>query len=44
VLTDKYGPLEHLARLDMRSGDPQRVARGEAKLQQIGEARARALA
>jgi len=40
VLTDKYGPLEHLARLDIASGDPARVKRGEAKLRTLAEARA----
>lgn len=40
VLTDKYGPVEHTAKLDIASGDPQRVARGERKLGLIAEVRA----
>ena len=40
VLTDKFGPLEHLARIDIASGDPERMKYGQAKLQQIEAARA----
>ena len=40
VLTDKYGPVEHCARLDIASGDLARKARGEKKLSQIAECRA----
>jgi hypothetical protein len=40
VLTDKYGPLEHLAKLDVGSGDPKRVARGQAMLELIERCRA----
>ena len=39
VLTDKYGPLEHVAKIDIASGDPVRVKRGEAKLALIAECR-----
>jgi hypothetical protein len=35
VLTDKYGPLEHLAKLDVASGDCERLRRGVLKLEQI---------
>jgi len=40
VLTDKYGPLEHLAKLDVASGDPDRMQRGTRKLEQIVACRA----
>lgn len=39
VLTDKYGPLEHLAKLDVASGEPELVARGTRKLEQIAACR-----
>jgi hypothetical protein len=39
VLTDKYGPLEFLAKRAIASGDPARVAAGEAKLEQIAKCR-----
>lgn len=32
VLTDRHGPVEHVARLDIASGDPARVARGQKNL------------
>ena len=32
ILTDKYGPLEFLAKRAITSGDPTRVAAGKAKL------------
>lgn len=35
ILTDKYGPLEHLARLDIISGDEVRGRRGAAQLERI---------
>jgi uncharacterized protein DUF4031 len=41
VLTDKYGPSEHVARLDVASGDPDRVAAGERMLANIAACRAR---
>jgi hypothetical protein len=40
VLTDKYGPLEFLAKRDIASGEAERVARGQAKLDQIAKCRA----
>ncbi|KRR25931.1 DUF4031 domain-containing protein [Bradyrhizobium retamae] len=40
VLTDKFGPVEHLAKLDIASGDLERVKYGQAKLQQVAAARA----
>ena len=40
VLTDRFGPLEHVARLDVASGDPVRVRHGEHKLAQIAKCRA----
>lgn len=40
VLTDKYGPLEHEARLHIASGVPERVALGEKKLKRIADVRA----
>jgi hypothetical protein len=39
VLTDKYGPVEHLACLDISSGDPERAERGKRKLDQIKKCR-----
>ena len=42
VLTDKYGPIEHLARLDLASADPEIMRSGQASLDRI--ARCRALA
>ncbi|MBX3751925.1 MAG: DUF4031 domain-containing protein, partial [Opitutaceae bacterium] len=42
VLTDRYGPLEHCARLDVASGDAARVERGERRLAQLADIRARA--
>jgi hypothetical protein len=39
ILTDQFGPLEHEARLDIASGDPQRIARGEARLERIAFSR-----
>jgi Protein of unknown function (DUF4031) len=40
VLTDRYGPLEFLAKRAIASGDPKRIAAGEAKLEQITKCRA----
>lgn len=41
VLTDKYGPIEHCAKvLDIASGVPDRVERGKRKLEQIAACRA----
>lgn len=43
VLTDKYGPVEHCARLVIAtSDDPKRVAYNQQKLADIAEIRARA--
>ena len=41
VLTDKYGPVEHKARLDIASGNPRRIADGERMLAMIEQARAK---
>jgi len=41
VLTDRFGPLEHLAKIDIASGQRERAHRGETKLRQIAESRAR---
>ena len=40
VLTDKYGPLEFLAKRAIASGDSKRVAAGHAKVDQITKCRA----
>jgi hypothetical protein len=40
ILTDKYGPVEHVAKLDIASGIPERVARGRAKIEQVERCRA----
>ena len=42
VLTDRYGPIEHLARIEAAADDPGRAARGRSQLIRI--ARVRALA
>jgi hypothetical protein len=41
VLTDRYGPVEHLARLNIATGHPESVAYGIRKLEQIAASRAR---
>lgn len=41
VLTDKYGPVEHVAKLDIASGDAELAAYGKAKLEQIERCRAK---
>ena len=41
VLTDKYGPVEHVAKVCIASGNPVSVAYGERRLKQVAEARAR---
>jgi len=41
VATDRFGPLEHCARLDLASGAPALVARGEQRLARIKACRAR---
>lgn len=40
ILTDRYGPLEHLARVDVASGDGDRIEKGHALLARIAEVRA----
>ena len=40
IVTDKYGPVEHCAKLHIASGDPALVARGTAKLDQVRAVRA----
>ena len=40
-LTDRYGPSEHVARLDLASGDPDRAARGKRMIAMIAECRRR---
>ncbi|MGA2491888.1 MAG: DUF4031 domain-containing protein [Roseiarcus sp.] len=40
ILTDKFGPVEHCARLDIASGDSRRVAYGETKLAGVARCRA----
>jgi len=40
VLTDKYGPIEHVARLKIASGDPTQVASGRGRLETIAQCRA----
>ncbi len=41
ILTDKYGPVEHTARLNIATGDPKLVAYGNRKLEMIASVRAR---
>jgi hypothetical protein len=41
VLTDKFGPVEHCAKLDVASGDPGRVAYGQTKLAGVALCRAK---
>jgi hypothetical protein len=41
VLTDMFGPVEHVARLDLASGDPERMARGHRKIEGVARIRAR---
>lgn len=42
VETDRYGPLEHTAKLAIASGAPGRVAYGEKRLGQVAACRAKA--
>jgi len=35
VLTDKFGPLEFVAKKDIESGDPDRITRGRKWLKQV---------
>lgn len=39
MLTDKFGPVEFLAKRDVASGVAERAARGRVKLEQIAAAR-----
>lgn len=39
VLTDQFGPSEHLAKLDIATGDPDKVTRGERMLDAIEHSR-----
>ncbi|MCX7898574.1 MAG: DUF4031 domain-containing protein [Methylocystis sp.] len=39
ALTDKYGPLEHVARLQIASGDPEQIGVGWNRLRQIERCR-----
>jgi hypothetical protein len=40
-LTDKYGPVEHVARCDIASGDAFRAGLGHPKLDQVAKCRAK---
>ena len=40
VMTDKYGPSEHTAKIGINSGDPARVERGQKMLDTIAKCRA----
>lgn len=39
ILTDKFGPVEHVAKLDIASGDQWLNSRGRARLEQISRIR-----
>lgn len=41
VLTDRFAPVEHLARLDIASGDRGRLVRGVRQMARVSESRAR---
>jgi hypothetical protein len=41
VLTDMFGPSEHTSKLDIASGDPKRIERGNRMLGMIAESRER---
>jgi hypothetical protein len=41
ILTDRYGPVEHLARLDLTSPDLDRRARAQARIESIARIRER---
>jgi hypothetical protein len=41
ILTDKYGPLEHQARLFIASGNPRLIEIGHKRLAMVNEVRAR---
>lgn len=40
ILTDKYGPLEHTARLKIATGDPRQIEMGNKQLEAIADCRA----
>lgn len=40
IVTDRFGPSEHTAKLDIASGDPIRAERGQRMLQMIANSRA----
>lgn len=40
ILTDKYGPVEHVAKLDIGTGVPELIERGQRRLEQIAKCRA----
>ena len=42
IETDRYGPLEHLARMDLVSGSPEMAVRATRRLNQISANRERA--
>ena len=39
IITDMFGPTEHVAKLDIASGDPELVAYGQRKLERIARSR-----
>lgn len=39
VLTDLFGPSEHVAKLNIATGDPELIAYGRRKLEQISRSR-----
>ena len=39
ILTDKFGPVEHTARLDINSGDEELAARGRRMLEMVSGCR-----
>jgi hypothetical protein len=41
ILTDRFGPVEHVARLDLASGDEELAAQGRRRLAQIETIRGR---
>jgi uncharacterized protein DUF4031 len=40
IITDKFGPMEHVAKLDIASGDPTLVEYGKQRLERVAKARA----
>lgn len=39
IETDMFGPTEHVAKLDIATGDPELVAYGQRKLEQLARSR-----